>query len=178
MANATCSIDACERPPRARGMCSRHYAKWYKENPEAPRRTYSSGPRLSIAPLERIKLYAPLDAESGCWIWQRSIQANGYARMTVKGERHYVHRLAYELLVGPIPEGLHLDHLCRNRACCNPAHLEPVTCLENVRRGQGNGSQTHCPQGHPYEGDNLVVYAGHRQCIACRTIRNRARGAA
>lgn len=83
-----------------------------------------------------------------------------------------MHRVVYELVVGPIPDGMQLDHLCRQRACCNPDHLEPVTCLVNVRRGIGHGSETHCPKGHPYSGENLQIHQNkggpRRVCKQCR----------
>lgn len=109
--------------------------------------------------------------ESGCWDWTGNIQgAAGYGRIHV-GHRTstYAHRLSYEAFVGPIPEGLVIDHLCRNRRCVNPAHLEPVTNGENVRRGEGCGAQyakrTHCARGH------LLVpnpkRPGMRRCADC-----------
>lgn len=93
------------------------------------------------------------------------------------------HRVAYELVVGPIPDGLQLDHLCKVRKCVNPAHLEAVTCGENIRRGdtgkaaaEVQSSKTHCPQGHPYSGDNLAHYRGRhgRRYRACRICRREA----
>ena len=74
--------------------------------------------------------------ESGCWLWLGELNRNGYGRLSVGGRRAMAHRLAYELLVGPIAPGLVLDHLCRVRCCCNPAHLEPVTVRENTHRGE------------------------------------------
>lgn len=83
-----------------------------------------------------------------CWIWSGS-RVNGYGKICRGGKKHRLHRLVYELFAGPIPDGLELDHLCRRRACCNPAHLEPVTRLENVRRGE-KPARTICPKGHVY----------------------------
>ena len=94
-----------------------------------------------------------------------------------------VHRVAYEAAVGPIPEGLQLDHLCRNTLCTNPAHLEPVTCRENLLRGNtlqaANAAKTHCPYGHPYAGENLRVRrlkSGGlgRSCRECARVFGRA----
>lgn len=99
---------------------------------------------------------------SGCWTWTRSLLPNGYAHLSLSGRKHYVHRLFYVLTYGPIGDGKQLDHLCRNRACCRPDHLQPVTCRENLLRGQtvaaGHASKTHCSKGHPFSGPNLHIY--------------------
>lgn len=89
--------------------------------------------------VERITALIEVQGDDGCWIW-RGTKSNGYGRVSVDRRLHYVHRVVYALTVGEIPEGLQLDHLCRNRACCNPAHLEPVTASENVRRGERRGA--------------------------------------
>ncbi|MFE4420475.1 HNH endonuclease signature motif containing protein [Streptomyces sp. NPDC056817] len=106
--------------------------------------------------------------------------------MRVGDKLRYVHRVAYEALVTEIPDGLQLDHLCRNRACANPWHLEPVTNRVNAKRGQAgpvlaskNLGKTHCPQGHPYSGDNLRIGSrGWRYCRACKRDQRRRKEAA
>lgn len=113
------------------------------------------------------------DASGGCWEWIASVTANGYGQFAVsKTEVARPHRWAYEALVGPIPEGLQLDHLCRNRRCVNPAHLEPVTARENTLRGEtraaANAAKTHCPLGHAYDEANTFLYQGRRTCRTCR----------
>ncbi len=114
---------------------------------------------------------------TGCWDWQGCKMGNGYGQLGVGGRHYAAHRYAYEQLVGPIPEGLDLDHLCRNRACANPAHLEPVTRKENLRRGDHWGGRhnlvkTHCPHGHPYDEANTYrnKTTGKRCCRACARI--------
>lgn len=108
----------------------------------------------------------------GCWTWTGNISIQGYGRFCVNYRGYRAHRLAYELLVGPIPRGLVLDHLCRNKLCVNPAHLEPVTQRENVLRGEGisarEARQTHCFRGHPFTGLDI---RGHRTCHVCGRIR-------
>lgn len=110
--------------------------------------------------------------ESGCWAWIASVNSNGYAQISWQGSPKGAHRVAYEALVGVVPSGLQLDHLCRIRSCVNPAHLEPVTGVENWRRGMSasalNARKTHCHIGHPLSGANLIVYRnGDRSCRAC-----------
>lgn len=104
-----------------------------------------------------------------CWIWTGYCSKKGYGAMPVDGRARGTHRLAYELLVGPIPDGLQIDHLCRVPACCNPAHLEAVTSRENTVRGVShNGLKTHCKHGHPFDAANTyVTRRGKRWCRAC-----------
>lgn len=169
MAKATCSVDDCQRPSVARGWCQRHYKRWHRHGDPL-----ADGRRATVPLVERMWRHIRRD-DNGCWVWTGSCRSNGYG-VVAESAGHSVstHRAMYELLVAPIPEGLHLDHLCRNRACCAPHHLEPVTPLENVRRGRGHGHKTHCPQGHPYEGHNLRMHKGRRYCRTCGIERARA----
>lgn len=116
---------------------------------------------------------------NGCWQWTGGVRPNRYGRQRVNNVTYQVHRLAYELAVGPIPDGLHLDHLCRNTLCINPLHLEPVTCRENLMRGIGpasvNSKKTHCNHGHPFDEINTSIKRnGHRRCRACERLRREA----
>ncbi len=115
-------------------------------------------------------------AAAECWPWIGPRTWNGYGKATLDDRAQNAHRVAYVLTHGPIAAGLHVDHLCRNRVCCNPAHLEAVTVRENLHRSPAmiaRVSKTHCPQGHPYSGRNLRVYAHGRSCCACGTERQR-----
>lgn len=125
-------------------------------------------------------------SEHGCWIWRAACQSDGYGSFKegAPSQRTVLaHRWAYEYFVGSIPEHLEIDHLCRNRACVNPKHLEPVPHIINTTRGEGHlvaakthGVKTHCPRGHPYSGYNLIIRKeGNRQCRTCHQIRDRAR---
>lgn len=110
--------------------------------------------------------------EDECWIWPGAPDIGGYGRVMVNGKAGQAHRQVYEHLAGPIPEGLTLDHLCRNRRCVNPSHLEPTTGRENTLRGEGPGAvnarRTHCVNGHAFDEQNTyTTKEGHRGCRAC-----------
>lgn len=115
------------------------------------------------------------DGPGGCWLWTGHQNELGYGRVYVSGAgQRMVHRVVYELLVGPIPDGLEPDHLCRVPACSNPDHLEPVTHAENIRRGMA--LRTSCPHGHAYTQENTYTNSrGHRFCRRCNRERARAR---
>lgn len=128
-------------------------------------------PLSNSADLQRF-LSKFVKSDDGCWLWTSTLNTNGYGQIRVQGTMSAAHRLSYQHFVGPVPEGLELDHLCRVRNCINPAHLEPVTHAENVRRGNSGAnsrSKTHCPYGHLYEGDNLAFRTNgrHRRCREC-----------
>ena len=112
-----------------------------------------------------------------CWEWTGYVMPSGYGRFTLGKHIHSAHRAAYKLLVGELIQGLVIDHLCRNKSCVNPMHLEQVTQLINIRRGltgEINKSKTHCPHGHTYNASN-TIYGPKMQrfCRACNKPRAR-----
>lgn len=118
------------------------------------------------------------DAATGCWQWMAAT-SGGYGKVSVGGSPRYAHRVAYELLVGPIPDGLDIDHLCRNRACVNPAHMEPVPRSVNVLRGVSpaalNAGKLRCCRGHEFTPENTLTQpSGARACRRCKDLFGKA----
>lgn len=163
---SSCEIQGCDRPHVGLGYCKLHLDR-LKRNGDPL--------KLRSIPLED-RFWQYVDTSGSCWDWQASKDRNGYGRFSVggrEGKTSQAHRVSWELLVGEIGERLELDHLCRNRACVNPDHLEPVTHEENMKRSPWNAvhfqrSKTHCPHGHEYDELNTVLDAkGGRQCKMC-----------
>lgn len=124
------------------------------------------------------RFWAKIDRHpSGCWLWTDGLDHEGYGRLRVDTSTPAAHRYAYELLVGPIPEGLVIDHLCRVRSCVNPAHLEPVTDQVNILRGTSLSAaraiQSHCKRGHEFTAGNTYLWtdAKGRTSRICRSCR-------
>lgn len=164
MASKQCAAESCDRPSRTRGWCPMHYQRWQKwGDPER---------RVLILGDDAARFWAKVDKTDTCWLWTGTT-VNGYGQMRVADRKVYTHRFGYELLIGPIPEGLQIDHLCRVRHCVNPAHLEPVTAQENSLRSNNlaaaNSRKTHCPRGHSYD----LVSGGKRRCTVCEAKRRR-----
>lgn len=132
-----------------------------------------------LKPSQRARFWSRVDRGTydRCWPWKGSLASAGYGYISFDNHRFRAHRIAYELVKGEIPDGLVIDHLCRNRACCNPAHLEAVSNRTNVLRGVGPSAEaavkTHCSSGHSLldDGDVYIDADGHRNCRVCRRIR-------
>ena len=130
----------------------------------------------TLTVFERIEQKFIPEPNSGCWLWIGSVSTGGYGLIGLNKKVRPAHRILYEQKFGPIPVGLEIDHLCRTRCCVNPDHLEAVTRRENIMRGLGpsarQAKQTHCKNGHPLAGENLVInkgkYGPMRQCKTCR----------
>lgn len=162
----SCTTKGCGRRERTLGWCNAHYEHWRLHDGRWPQSVDELHP-----------FWRHVRQEGECWIWHGSIAATGYGKYGTVGLP--AHRVAYELMVAEIPDGLHLDHLCRVRRCVNPAHLDPVTPKVNaVRRDAALGvgsAKTQCPSGHAYTPENTAHRNGRRHCRACDRDRMRRR---
>lgn len=136
--------------------------------------------RRGLPPLPRKPLPDPeklfwekVDKSGDCWEWTGCITPGGYGKVGVRAKTTYAHRYSYTLAKGPIPDGLVLDHLCKNTRCVRPDHLEAVTTRENVLRSDNfaahEARKTECIHGHPFDDENTYWWQGHRYCRTCRS---------
>ncbi len=165
-----CEVKDCPREYRSSGYCSPHAHRFRRYGDPL-----ASAPRKSSAE----RFWEKVDADGDCWIWTSSLNPAGYGTFSDKAKQsapNKAHRWAWEELIGPIPPGLQLDHLCRVRRCVNPDHLEPVTNIENQRRGlRGKLYQEirQCHRGHPYDETNTYMHRGAKHCRKCVNQRGR-----
>lgn len=153
--HVACMALGCTHPVGVLKFCARHYEDHHLET----------------------RFWSTVRKTTSCWTWSGRTNGDGYGLIDVRGNGIRSHRLAYELARGPIPDGLEIDHLCRNRACVNPDHLEPVDGRTNTHRGFSfaaiNARKTHCVNGHEFTPDNTYTRANRvgRDCRACMAIR-------
>lgn len=166
MARRRCRVPGCERDNRSRGLCPTHrIIEDRYGDPEYPW-------------IERDRFFERVDATGDCWEWKLGKDKDGYGKYKRGNTTHRAHRFAWELMVGPIPDGFVIDHLCKNTSCVNLDHLEPVTWAENLYRGESiqahHAKRVLCQRGH----DAWIVKAdGYRACRECSNERRRERRA-
>ena len=171
---SNCSVSDCSRPLvyKAKALCKFHY-----------NRLLTTGTLELERLTPRQRFWTKVRKSPGCWQWTDKPGDHGYGTLSIDNRTHLAHRLAYEWLVGEIPAGSQLDHLCRNRSCVNPTHLEVVAQRENILRGTSpsalNAVKTHCDHGHEFDAANTYIRPdnGARMCRECKRIRDRARAA-
>lgn len=169
-----CSTNGCGRLARRRRMCGAHY--------ERARRTG----KIAIRPADPVtRFWSNVRKTDTCWLWTAARTTPGYGYMRWAGRNQPAHRIAYELLVGPVPADLDLDHECHNldttcrggptcphRPCVNPTHLVPRPHRSNLLRGRGIpatlAARTHCEHGHEFTPENTYVWCNARYCRTCR----------
>jgi hypothetical protein len=171
-----CTLDECRKPLIARGMCGMHYRRW---------RIHGDPRHVDVIRGDTEKAFwshVEKGADGECWLWTAACCKNGYGKIQVGGKTLRAHVWAYVHFVGPIPEGLQLDHVkaagCTNLNCVNfVRHLEPVTALENILRSNGvaakNARKTHCDRGHEFTPENIYWQGpkrNNRECLTCRRL--------
>ncbi len=184
MTDRICNAHDCDKLHYAKGWCLAHY--WRVRKYGSPDVVLKVGPKPRP---EAERFWAMVDKTGECWLWTAALTGNGYGNCHMQGES-LAHRWSYKVLVGPIPDGLHIDHLCRVRNCVNPDHLEAVTQAENnarmdtaafraaareasdrtrAARRAAALAATHCKHGHPLTEDNVRWdKKGTRLCKACQ----------
>lgn len=155
------------------------YLDWLQASPELSSFDTVSL-RRPVPCLDRVLIHrrTRIDAQ-GCWVWMGSRNVAGYGRIVHRRKHYAAHRLSYNIFVGPIPDGLHIDHLCKNKSCVNPSHLEAVTPRVNTLRSDCaaavNARKTHCKRGHELTPDNIVRTRVGRNCLKCSREYHRTR---
>lgn len=161
-----CAIGDCERKRAAKGYCNLHYQRLLKHG----------SPHWEPPTMED-RFWAKVEPTGFCWHWVGARDTNGYGVFNKGRILGRAHRVAFELLVGPIPEGIVLDHLCRNTQCCNPDHLDPVTQTENMRRSHSPAMRRYradtCIRGHSLLEAYIRRDNGQRICRHCSNLRRR-----
>lgn len=172
-----CSVPGCQRQAQRTRRCARHLRQLGPDtSPHVRKRRSPLGCFWA-----KVDKNGPAWSGTPCWLWLGAKNHGGYGQAKKPSGRRggftvSAHRLAYELFVGAIPAKLEIDHLCRNRACVNPAHLEAVTHRVNDLRGISfsavNAKKTHCNNGHEFTPENTRLEGQGRRCLACRRARN------
>lgn len=164
----TCTIEGCERPHMGRGYCGPHLYRFQKfGDPLGGRHIRVAGDSV-----ERLMLLYRVEESTGHWLWTASLGEFGYGQVRWGGTMRRAHRVVYAVMVGPIPPGMVLDHLCGVRHCVNPAHLEPVTQRVNMARAV----KPHCKNGHEWTTETTIVRkGGKRLCRTCNRAYQRER---
>jgi hypothetical protein len=162
-----CSVEGCGKTIHARAFCDGHY-----------KQAKSQG--LLPPVLSEERFWKKVEKTETCWLWTGGKTMSGYGVFYDDGRQRMAYRYAYERFVGPIPDGLEIDHVCRVRACVNPAHLDVVTHRENMLRGNttvaANAAKTHCLRGHPFDLLNTrLTPSGKRRCRICDRAARRLR---
>jgi hypothetical protein len=168
-----CVVDGCEKEAHNGKACGMHASRMQRTGSYEKFRRNTTDQQYR----ERFTMRVSSGFENECWPWQGTVLANGYGQFYFAGKRFLAHRVAYELWVGPIPDGFELDHVrawgCVRTDCVNPSHLEPVTPAENLRRSNAwsavNARKTHCIHGHEFTPENTYLFpSGGRGCRTCR----------
>lgn len=170
-----CTVEGCTVQCRngTSPYCEKHYTRWKRHgDPSVALKDHTPAS-------ERWKTSYEVDDHTDCWVWTGPYDGNGYGTISEGAKkRHMAHIFVYRQLAGPVTAGMELDHKCRNRACVNPKHLEPVPHRINVQRGDAgivNAGKTHCKYGHEFTPANTIIRKdkGWRQCRTCCRVANR-----
>lgn len=155
MSNGTCSLDGCDRPIKARGYCNPHYNQQRLGKP-------FKAPSVQDQLIE-VRFWAKVHKTETCWEWVGGKQPRGYGTFGVEGKIKLAHRVAWEWLRGPIPEGMVIDHICHNRSCVNPDHLRVATIKQNgeYRRGPNRNNRSSGVRGVHRNGNSWSAIVGH-----------------